>query len=176
MLGLHRLLPQLLLSLVWAVLVLPVSVLASETAPSEPLLRAAYVFNFLRFTEWPASNQADLTLCIHSSNATQAVAMEGLNGRSIRERRVRVVRWFSKAACDAVYIDSPNDSLALAEARDLRGVLTIGGYPEFVQGGGILALVVEGDRLRFDTHIGILRASGLKLSPQLLQLARRTLN
>ena len=58
---------------------------------------------------------------------------------------------------------------------DIRGplpVLTVGESPAFVQQGGGVALVRVENRLVFDVNLGAITRSGLRVSPQMLRLAR----
>ena len=52
-------------------------------------------------------------------------------------------------------------------------ILTISDEPDFVSRGGIIGLVTEGRRIRFDINLGTAREAQLQISSRLLQLARR---
>lgn len=149
------------------------SVFALETAP-EAAVRAALLFNFLKFTDWPMTPEASrLQVCVAVQEAEQYAAIEALAGRQVRGRTLAVQPLGAAAQCDVVYVDSRRHWVAVLERLGAPRALTVGGYAGFVADGGMIEIVLTDERARFDIHLGELRRAGLRLAPQLLQLARR---
>jgi len=151
-------------------------------AQPEENVKAAFVFNFVRFTEWPArrfpGRDAPLSLCLWSNDAHLSESMKSLGGRSIDERTVRVTeidRPEELARCHALFIAdaTPRGSVAtwLRKAESLD-VLTMGDSEGFAASGGMIGLVSDGTRMRFEINDKAVRRSGLKLGSQLYQLGR----
>ena len=151
-------------------------------AQPEQNVKAAFVFNFIRFTEWPAprfaGRNAPLTLCVLSMDAGLSDSMKALAGRVVDERQVRVMdvdHPEELAKCHALFIaDAPSRGatsgwLRKAESLD---VLTMGDSEGFAASGGMIGLVSDGTRMRFEINDKAVRRSGLKLSSQLHQLGR----
>ena len=151
-------------------------------AQPEANVKAAFVFNFVRFTEWPApriaARDAPLSLCVWSSDARLSESMKSLAGRSVDERTVRVTdvdRPDELGKCHALFIADPSPrgstSAWLRKAESLN-VLTIGDSDNFAASGGMIGLVSDGPRMRFDINDKAVKRSGLKLGSQLYQLGR----
>jgi hypothetical protein len=136
----------------------------------EATLKAAFVYNFALYTSWPAEPR-ELSLCI-ARTSSLAPALHALEGKAVQAREL-VVRDLETGAssmgCNIVVLG--------AEAPALRepGVLTICDCADHEGAHGtVIALVREGDRLRFDVDLGAANASKLSLSSKLLRLARAT--
>lgn len=147
---------------------------ADEPA-SEQALRAALLFNFLKFTDWPAeAPQSRLLVCVASGDPQLLTAMEALNERQVRNRTVTTVRLKPQFACDVIYVDSRQRWSDIADRHAGQPVLTIGGYKGFLADGGMIELALDADRgARFDINLQEAKRTGLRLYPQLLRLARR---
>jgi hypothetical protein len=100
--------------------------------------------------------------------------MEGkpLQGRTLTVRHH--VRVEELRHCHIVYITDTDERRQTEALRALRGlpVLTIGDGEGFSEVGGIIGLVVVGGRIQFEVHADVAQASGVKISSQLLRLAR----
>jgi len=140
-----------------------------------PNLRAAMVFNFIKFTEWPeASREGDLTICVSSSDDMLYSALAGLEGRRVRSMTLRVVRLpgHDAATCEVIYSDSRQRWERALEARGASHALSISHYPGFSDDGGMIEIVTESGTPQFDVNLAEARRAGLRLYPQLLKLAR----
>lgn len=146
----------------------------AETA-SEAQLRAAYLVNFLKYVEWPAAS-AGATICVlgGDSLAGPLASYEGrqIQGREIRIRRVSQLDQL--ADCQEVFVPDGDEDRFAATIRNLgrQPVLTVGENARFVEQGGGVALVRVDNRLVFDVNLPVLQRAGLKVSPQMLRLAR----
>jgi len=143
------------------------------------LIRAVYLFNFARFTEWPAADaKGPLTLCV-LGDAEVAAALDGLvgdrpiNGRDVSVASLetfRIVR-----TCHLLYVPG-EDPARIAGALDAVSslhVLTVGDGEAFARLGGVAALLNEDGKTRFAINTDALTRSGLRLSSRMLGLARR---
>lgn len=149
----------------------------AQDLASEQALRAAMVFNFLKFTEFPAEtpgNPARLRLCIAVGDPQQAEALYALVGRKVGGRELVVVRLAGQEDdCHVFYVDSPQRWNAAADSRALRRALTLSAYAGFAQDGGMIEIALQAEGARFDINLGKSRRAGLRFAPQLLRLARR---
>lgn len=137
-------------------------------------LKAAFVYNFAQYATWPAPvrNAAEITVCV-PARSTLAPALDELAGKQIDARKlaVREVSAYAPAdGCDVRVLDA---EISTAPAE--RGVLTVCDCSETpAPSGGIIALVREGTRLRFDVDLAAADAARITLSSKLLHLARTT--
>jgi hypothetical protein len=178
----------------------PVGVAPARTrAPGEVEIEAAYLVNFLRYTQWPstqapAAGSNYVVTVVGSQAAADSVravcsAANGIEGRGIE------VRWLPQArGSREAPFDSPQDAQARAQLRgshlvffhrssgpvhpqvldDLAGtpVLTVSDTDDFTQQGGMLGLVRSNGRIVFQANTGAIRGSGLLVSAKVLKLAR----
>jgi hypothetical protein len=170
---------------------LPLQGQDSEVTPAE--VKAAFLVNFLRYTEWPAASFAGTATPFRVvvigdgevAEALQAVVRRStrvgnrtLEVRSLRvpERRLREGDPLPEELRDAhaVYVgesDRESTGRLLEVLRD-HDVLTVGGQSGFAALGGMIGLREEGRRIVFDANPGAIRRSRLRVSARVLQLAR----
>ena len=149
----------------------------AQDMPTEQSLRAAMVFNFLKFTEFPPesiTNTQQIRLCIAVGDARQAEALAALSGRKVSSRELIVVRLAGRDEdCQVLYVDSRQRWNTAEEQRVFRRTLTISTYQGFVRDGGMIELALQDDGVRFDINLAEGRRAGFRFSPQLLRLARQ---
>ena len=151
----------------------------SANAVSEEKLKAAYVFNFLKFTTWPTlADGAPLEVCLANANEEVKVAFSLIDGQKANGHPVQVrllpVRGGTRG-CQVYYLREGGVPVALNQlVKQDRALLTIGDDPEFVAGGGIIGFVYQEGRLQFDINLEQLKQAEFRISAQLLKLARNT--
>jgi hypothetical protein len=149
----------------------------SREVAAEYRLKAAYLFNFTKFVEWPQDSAAGpLTVCIASQNPfgtvlVDAIRHERVNGRPLD---VRVVR--QTAGCDVVFIPRGVAYEPYLRAARGRPVLTVGEAPQFLDDGGIINFVVEEGRVRFEINRDAAAQANLTISSHLLRLMLEALS
>jgi hypothetical protein len=140
----------------------------------EHRVKAAYLFNFVRFVEWPAaSGEGPLTICVVRPSPfgevlTDTVRNERVNGRAIATRLVDT----ADDGCHVVFIPASAAALPSLRAVDESPVLTVGESPGFIRQGGMVNFVREGTNVRFEIDEPAARRAGLRISSRLLRLAR----
>lgn len=158
-------------------------------------VEAAYLVNFLRYTDWPAPARADAPLVISvvgadrvSETVAAVAAVAGpVHGRSIVVRDV-AYRWQRTGASPArlqaleqlrgshlVFIDASAGRSAPRVVQDLVGhpVLTVSNVAGFVDAGGMIELIRQGRNIVFAANPGAVSAAGVALSARVLTLARQ---
>ncbi len=120
----------------------------AQELPSEQSLRAAMVFNFLKFTEFPPESIANvqrIRLCIAVGDIRQAEALLALSGRRAWNRELAVVHLAGRGDdCHVLYVNSRQRWNAIEEQRVFPRALTIGDFPGFTQDGGMIELDLAG--------------------------------
>jgi hypothetical protein len=151
-----------------------------ETSVGEYSLKAAFIYNFSKFVEWPeGSFKGKREFCIatlgRSPLERELAALGGKNvqGRSIVFRRLSNAE--DAAQCQVLFISRSElaklDGI-LETLRDLP-VLTIAEGDDFCRRGGMLSLEKENGKIVFDVNYRETQRSKLKPNSQLLKLARR---
>lgn len=150
---------------------------AAQSMPTEQSLRAAMVFNFLKFTEFPPEgipNPQRIRLCVAVGDPLQAEALATLAGRKVWGRELIVARLTGRDDdCQVLYVDSRQRWNAAEEQSAFRRTLTISAYPGFARDGGMIEIALHEDGTRFDINLAEGRRAGFHFSAQLLRLARR---
>jgi hypothetical protein len=151
----------------------------AQTAVPEYQLKAAVIFNFAVFAEWPATSLAPagpLSLCAYSGNAL-LTALQALADKSVNGHRLEVQALSAGSAprnCHLLVLDRQDRERWPQLHRELgaASVLTIADDKQIAADGAMLALFMEDKRIVFDANLTALRAVGLTLSSKLLRLAR----
>lgn len=137
-------------------------------------LKAAIVFNIMRYVEFPGKPASQpITLCT-LRGAAGSGEFAGLNGQRAGNRQVlyRSFDGSSAAGCDAVFIGN-GDSADIARVRQ-RGTLVFGDGGGFTSAGGTVGLVRTGAQIRFEINLRTANETGVTISSHLLRLASRT--
>jgi hypothetical protein len=153
----------------------------NQTPPSEAQIKAAFLLNFARFAEWsPMAVPETSTLLFFCFDGGEDVriAFEALaNGKEIGKRKIvnrKITSPADARTCQAVFA---NDSKHIREVELLKtareaGALTVGDGPNFLNSGGMIQLLVDDNRMRFDINLVTASLAKIKLSSKLLALAR----
>jgi hypothetical protein len=146
---------------------------------SENQVKAAYLYNFAKFVEWPASAFAGAgsPLVIgFIGKGLYGEAHEALTGKIAKGRKVQI-RQLTKveevSGCQILFIaasEKPRLKEILRALPD-SGVLTVSDIKHFCSVGGMIGLVVRGEKVQFEVNVGKAERAGLKLSSQMLKLA-----
>jgi hypothetical protein len=153
----------------------------AQTPREEPQIKAAFVYNFLKFVEWPAEvfhrPEEPLVVAIVGEGPTAEATEQFLATKQVGERRilVRRVGWDdSLAGVHAVFV-TEGDAKKLRHilaAASAKPILSIGEGESFASSGGLIGLVIEQRKVRFDIDMAVANATGLKVSSKLLALTR----
>lgn len=151
----------------------------SELSFEEHHVQATLVFRLLHFVHWPSERQMSrvgLTLCVYGSGALETVVL-GFEPQFWRFSRVSVVSVPYQNArfegCDAVLLGT---HAVLPQLINQRGLLTIGLSPDFIDQGGVVALVKRDNRYTFDVNLRQASQAGLYLEAPLVQLSHRVVS
>jgi hypothetical protein len=161
-------------ALLVALLILPGAARADTLA--EYRLKAAFLLNFVTFTEWPAGVGNALNLCIFGPDPF-GDNLDKLQGKSVAGRILVVRRTnsvSSLADCQVVFITRlVSGSLPrVLDYLDGKPVLTIADTPGAARQGVALNMDTEQSKVTFEANLGAARGNGLGLSSKLLRLAR----
>ena len=140
---------------------------------SEYRLKAAFLYNFITFTEWPAETGNTLNLCVYGPDPF-GDKLQGKNvaGRSLAVRRTNSVNGLGN--CQIVFITRPMIDRLSGALDDLKGrpVLTVADSPGAARQGVAINMGTEQNKVTFEANLGVARSNGLNLSSKLLRLAR----
>ncbi len=152
---------------------------AAEAEPLEYQVKAAFLLNFTKFVQWPASAFADenspVAICIlgedpFGNTLDEMVRGEAVNGRNSLFRGYGASRNRKRAR---FYLSAKSEKDVARTLADLGpGVLTVGEGEKFLRDGGIIAFVIQDRRVRFDIDQAAAAKARITLSSRLMNVAR----
>ncbi len=167
----------LCVALAWGLV--PAAGAAGEN-PSETQLRAAFVYNFAKFTEWPADVVAPsgpISLCVIDDRFVAVALKRLVEGRTVGNHSLMVlVSTFGDDVrrCHVLYapvLDGKRMAALLATVGDLP-VLTISDNEGFAVSGGVANFLLHQGRMRFVVNVDSAQRARLQVSSKLLTLAK----
>jgi YfiR/HmsC-like len=160
----------------WLVLALFAATRAQAGLSLEYETKAAYLFKFISYVDWPDQSAGTITIGVVGDNPF-GEALAPLNGRKVNGRTV-VVREVASAAewrnCQIVFI-SPSEKQRCGQIiESLKGsrTLTVSEIDGFAERGGIINFIAERNKVRFEINNAAARSKGLTISAELLKLAK----
>jgi len=150
----------------------------SRTA-TEYQVKAAFIYNFTKFIEWPEGTFDNATtpviLCVAPSNPLTEI-FSSLNNMTVGGRKIEV-RFCNTISgienCHILFLASL-DTTFIKERLDIvrgKGILTIGEVKEFSKLGGMINFFIEKGSLRFEVNLESSQNTGLKVGSQVLMSA-----
>jgi len=171
-------------SLVLASLSFEREVLGQDQATGEYQLKAAFLFHFAQFVEWPPdafkNAAAPLTYCTVGENPFNGALENALSGKNIGTHPIRVehVKQARELqSCQILFIGIAEKKRLASTLESVKGtpVLTVGESEHFVEQGGIIGFCQEENKIRFEINLGAAGSARLKISAKLLSLAKTVL-
>jgi hypothetical protein len=153
---------------------------AAQGNPTEYQLKAAFVYNFAKFVDWPpnvySGPQSPFAICILGTDPFGSVIDDALRGKTVADHPVVVRRDRDAAAarrCQIVFVSASEKHRLRDILESLRGanVLVVGDADGFAAAGGTIELTLQDNRVRFAINPGAADGAGLTISSKLLALA-----
>lgn len=150
-------------------------------AESADQVKAAFLFNFARYVEWPesafASADAPIRICLIGGEGFDGVLKSAVSGRTVAERPVEVAPLASldgAADCHLLFFEegAVAQGATVAERLGSLAVFTISDRAGFAHEGGIANFILVDQKIRFEINQKAARRAGLKISSSLLRLAK----
>jgi len=164
-----------------AVLGWPGDCYGKSQAATEYQIKAAYIYNFAKFVDWPSKAFPDANSPIvigvlgedpFGDALEQAIKDKSVNGRKLQAKRFDGVRDVER--CHILFISSSEKmrlSKALERVKGLN-VLTVSDIGRFARQGGMIGLTMEHNKIGFEINVDTAKKAGLSISSQLLKLAK----
>ena len=148
---------------------------SAEAQRDEREVRSAYVFNLVKYVEWPPSRN-EIVIAYVGDAESGALMQKMLSGRSSEEHTIRVLVMPTEAdlaRCSVVYVAGANqvETRKLLDRIREMNVLTIGESEAFVREGGVVALVKADDHIQIQVNLEAAQRAGVHISSHVLSLA-----
>ena len=153
---------------------------ASAQIPREYDVKAAFLYHFVQFVEWPAdTSSSDTTPFIYGIlgddpfgvSLEDIISSKTIHGRPLTLKRFRSLDELE--FCHVLFIGS-SESERLQQILDTLQpwhVLTVGETEQFAHKGGIINFVIEDKKVRFEINVEAANQAALKINSKLLRLA-----
>ncbi|MEQ1353505.1 MAG: YfiR family protein [Candidatus Acidiferrum sp.] len=147
---------------------------------SEYQIKAAFLYNFAGFVEWPANSFTSpsdpIVICILGANHFGDALEEDTRGKVLAGRTFAVRMVIDappKSSCHILFVNSSDRKRfqAMVASLEGNGVLTVGDAPWFIADGGIINFKVQGGKVRFEINVVAAKQAHLRISSKLLSLA-----
>jgi len=143
---------------------------------SEDALKAAFLYNFAKFTTWPAEAPgAPLALCVVGDGAVAGALQQIVHGHTVDGRDVAVHQLGRDAnlrSCHVLYLPGDDAQLVASVVAGLKGapVFTVADGRGAPDAGVVAGLFVEGGRMRFVINVAAAQHARLQISSKVLAL------
>jgi len=155
--------------------------LCAQAPADEAQVKAAFVYNFLKFVEWPPESFTgpgdSLIIGIVGKGSTAMAAEVLLEGKHVSNRAIAVRRLGEDepvSGVHAVFIGESDGTHVqrILDATASASILSIGEGKHFAHQGGVIGLRVESSKVRFEINTDAADSARLRISSKLLALAR----
>ena len=147
---------------------------AAQEVPLEYQVKAAYLYNFVKYVEWPEPVTSPILICVAGQNPFGTVLEDLLRNERVRGVPVRTeVIPGPIPECNVVF--TPRTSRVPVYLKAVAGMptLTVGETDDFIALGGMINFfLVDGKTVRFEINRTAAERAKLRISSRLLQLAR----
>jgi hypothetical protein len=167
------------IAVAWVLVAVP-CLRAQSLKPTDYDVKAAYLYNFGHFVEWPANvasaKNESFTVCVLGRDPFGPVLDTTLAAETIAGKRVatkRISTLDESGNCQILFLSSTEEAQlkTILKVLNKQAVLTVSDMPEFSQNGGMIQFVPEGKRVRFEVNLAAVQHAGLTLSSELLKVA-----
>jgi len=155
--------------------------LGAQSQAAEYSVKAAFLFNFAKFIDWPPENfkasSDPMIYCLAGEDPFGDLLDQALAGKTIGGHPVRLLRPKKPEdadVCNIVFLASKQEKLSARYLERLKdhSVLTVGEADDFLKQGGIIRFVLDDNKVRFEVNLTAAEHAKLKVSSRLLALAR----
>jgi hypothetical protein len=140
-------------------------------------VKAAYLFNFTKFVEWPAEalpDRAPLTICVASPSPFEGALAETVRDELVGGRPLTTRVVTDPAGCHVLFVPAAASATPYLRAARGKPILTVGESADFLREGGVITFVMEDGKVRFNISPDAATRAQLRISSRLLRLARPT--
>ncbi|HMF59842.1 MAG TPA: YfiR family protein [Vicinamibacterales bacterium] len=143
-----------------------------------PELKALFLLNFTRFTEWPdLAPGTSLVLCVLGDERVLDALSVAAQSQHVNDHRIQVARMTVAGAwpsCHVLFVSGTavKTASALLESVRVSPILTVSDQSLFAQSTGVIELYAEGERMKFAINVDSLQRAHLRISSRLLGLAK----
>jgi hypothetical protein len=140
-------------------------------------VKAAFLFNFVKFTEWPGlAANTPLAVCVMGDDEIADALVTTVGNQLIGGRPLELNRTTDEntwPSCHLLFVSEAEANRSARALRDVQSlpILTVSDAKGFARGAGIVEFFTQGNRMRFAINVAAAERAGLHISSRLLGLA-----
>ncbi len=170
-----------LIILMFAGVFLTGGVSAGTATLSEYQVKAAFLYNFIKFIEWPndafMSVRQPITVAICGRDPFGGYLAEIIKNEPVQGRRIEVIRATADQLperCQLIFVSSSEKARLsqIITSIGTRHIVTVSELEEFCEAGGAINFRVEESKIRFEINPDVIENAGVRINSKLLRLAR----
>ena len=149
---------------------------AAEKPSKEYLVKAAFLYNFTKFVDWPEET-SELNICLFGKDKFGG-AIDAIEKKSSAQRRYVILRNPSNAMrCHIAYLSpaGKKQEKSLLKAMRAKPILTVGDKESFVGMGGVVSFVMVDNKIKLVVNLPAAQKAGLRVDSQLLEVALKVI-
>lgn len=148
--------------------------LCGSVSALENKIKAAYLYNFTKFVDWPQNSTKVIKICVVGDTGVSKILEElAAKQGDKKEFSIQPTSKSEIESCDILYISGSDrevkSTLELVKEHD---ILTVSDHDRFDEQGGIVTLFSESGKIRFTINLNAAKKTNLKISSKLLELAK----
>lgn len=153
---------------------------ADSRSQREYQIKAAFLYNFTKFVEWPVDRFADesaaIVICVIGENRLGEILEHTVTGKMVKNRPLDIRRIDDVGDLDPCHLLF----VGLSDREQLRrivamshgaNVLTVGDMDDLGEFGGVINLIKKANKIRFEINLVAAKQAKLKLDLKLVALA-----
>lgn len=151
--------------------------LAADASPKEYQVKAAYLYNFTKFIDWPdsafASASAPITICVLGDDPFEGVLDKAIGGKQVKGRALSLRKVEEDTTgCQILFIAGSEEGKVGDILSAASGpVATVSEVDGFAEQGGVLNFALKGSKVKVELNMDAAERAGLKVSGKLQQVA-----
>jgi hypothetical protein len=144
-------------------------------------VKAAFIYNFAKFVEWPPQafkNPTDpIVICVLGQNPFGSALEQAVSGKEVEGKKFEVRQLSDEqqiAGCQILFVSSSERKRLHEIFGEIKasGVLTVGETDTFASEGGVINFKIDGGKVRLQVNVDAAEHSKLRISSKLLSLAQ----
>ena len=153
---------------------------AQTPRATEYEVKAAYLYNFGKFVNWPSNAAAggadDFVICVLGQDPFGASLQRTVAGERVGGKRVTAKHISTKedgSHCQIIFISASEQARLKQILTDLvpSNALTVSDMADFTVRGGMIQFVMRDNKVRFEVNLAAAERAGINLSSELLKVA-----
>ena len=171
--------PRLPTALIVSLLLLAMPFAQALAGAKEYKVKAAYLYNFVKFIDWPESALGgDITICVLGEDNFEGILEKAIAGKEVKGHGLAVANIDSGGTpgsdCHLLFVSSSESGRVGDVIGAVAGspTVTVGEQEGFAEQGGVLNFALEGGKVKVELNMGAAEKAGVKVSGKLQQVAK----